>query len=250
MPVQRINFSIPPLNEQNTSSDAAGKMTGGFRFNGNPNVKFSIPSQPRMLDTSEMYLTGQVVYLDSDNDVVSFGGGEANLSHNNGTNLTTQSNLNTSPWGGVSNLIERVFVQTKKSSVELMTHNNYPMYVNLKNAYHNNKEDYLNTPLTRYMAAGERNGFTGRHQNVCPNATNSTSGQMTNITNFNDQNFGNFFSFKLDTSLLNNKKAINLDDAHLGGLLVTLELANPDGVFFQRFRSQVFTAGNTMFLRT
>ena len=65
MPLQRINFSIPPLNEINTSANAAGTMVGGFRFNGNPNVKFSIPSQPRMLDTSEMYLTGQVVMMDS-----------------------------------------------------------------------------------------------------------------------------------------------------------------------------------------
>jgi hypothetical protein len=64
---------------------------------------------------------------------------------------------------------------------------------------------------------------------------------MTNITNFNDINFGQFFSFKIDTSLLNNQKPLHLGDDHLGGLLITLELANPDGFFNQRFRSMDFT---------
>lgn len=238
MPLQRINFSIPPLNEINTSANAAGTMVGGFRFNGNPNVKFSIPSQPRMLDTSEMYLTGQVVMMDSAGAPKTFP--TNNINDNNGANLTAVANTNISPWGGVENVIERVFVQTKKSSVELMTHNNYPMYVNLKNGYSNNDRDYLNCPLTRYMAAGKENGVINRHSVASPNATSSTSGVMTNINNFNDQNFGQFFSFKIDTSLLNNRKPIHLGDDYLGGLLITLELANPDGFFFQRFRSMDF----------
>jgi hypothetical protein len=239
MPIARIPFSIPALNEINTSTDSNNKIAGGFRFNGQPNVKFSVPAQPRLLDTSEMYLTGQVVMMNSSNDAVS--APTANWSDNNGANLTSQTNLNISPWAGVENAIERVMVQTKKSSVELMTHNNYPMYVNLKKAYHNNERDYLNSPLTRSLASGINNGLTNRHGVVAPNATHNTAGVMSNITNFNDINFGQFFSFKIDTSLLNNQKPLHLGDDHLGGLLITLELANPDGFFNQRFRSMDFT---------
>ena len=227
MPIARIPFSIPALNEISTSTDSNDKIAGGFRFNGQPNVKFSVPSQPRLLDTSEMYLTGQVVMMNSSNDAVS--APTANWADNNGANLTSQTNLNISPWAGVENVIERVMVQTKKSNVELMTHNNYPMYVNLKKAYHNNERDYLNSPLTRSLAAGINNGLTNRHGVVAPNATKDTPGVMTNISNFNDINFGQFFSFKIDTSLLNNQKPLHLGDDHLGGLLITLELANPNG---------------------
>ncbi len=238
MPAQRIPFSIPPLNEQSTTASAAGVLTGGFRFNGNPNVKFSIPAQPRMLDTSEMYLTGQLVVMGPDNTPLTLGAGEANFAANNGANLTKNANINISPWAGVQNAIERVMVQTKKSSVELMTHNNYPMYVNLKNGYSNNEEDYLRTPLTRYLAAGVNSEHTARHNLTQPNSTASTSGTMTNLQNFNDENFGQFFSFKIDTSLLNNRKMLHLGEDHLGGLLITLELSNPDGVFYQRFRKE------------
>ena len=238
MPISRIPFSIPPLNEINTSTDSNSKIAGGFRFNGQPNVKFSVPAQPRLLDTSEMYLTGQIVMMDASNDRVS--APTANWSDNNGAALPYQANLNISPWAGVENAIERVMVQTKKSSVELMTHNNYPMYVNLKKAYHNNERDYLNSPLTRSLASGINNGLINRHGVVAPNATNTNGGVMTNITNFNDINFGQYFSFKIDTSLLNNQKPLHLGEDHLGGLLITLELANPDGFFNQRFRSMDF----------
>jgi hypothetical protein len=46
MPIARIPFSIPALNEINTSTDSNNKIAGGFRFNGQPNVKFSVPAQP------------------------------------------------------------------------------------------------------------------------------------------------------------------------------------------------------------
>ena len=239
MPVQRIPFSIPPLNEQSTTASAGGVLTGGFRFNGNPNVKFSIPAQPRLIDTSEMYLTGQIVIMDgTTNAPLTLANAEANFSDNNGANLIKNSNLNVSPWGGVENVIERVMVQTKKSSVELMTHNNYSMYVNVKNGYTHNDQDYLVSPLTRYLASGVKAGEINRHELTMPNATSAAAGVMTNLENFNDQNFGHFFSFKIDTSLLNNRKPLHLGQDQLGGLLLTLELSNPDGAFFRRFRTQ------------
>ena len=49
MPIDRNYFSIPALNETNLSNNG-GTLQGGFAFNGNPTVQFSIPAQNRMLD--------------------------------------------------------------------------------------------------------------------------------------------------------------------------------------------------------
>ena len=142
MVVGLTHFSLPPINENQTSIDASNKLVGGASFNkGHPHVKFSIPAQDRMLKTSEMYLTGQIVVMNSDGTPLNLP--TNNLENNNGINLTKAACLNWSNWGGVSNVIERVFVQSKKSSVELMTHNNYSMYQNLRAGYANNERDYL-----------------------------------------------------------------------------------------------------------
>ena len=56
MVVGLTHFSLPPINENQTSIDASNKLVGGASFNkGHPHVKFSIPAQDRMLKTSEMY---------------------------------------------------------------------------------------------------------------------------------------------------------------------------------------------------
>ena len=147
MVVGLTHFSLPPINENQTSISGT-KLVGGASFNkGHPHIKFSIPAQDRMLKTSEMYLTGQIVVMNSDGTTLTLPNG--NLENNNGVNLTKQANLNWSNWGGISNVIERVFVQSKKSSVELMTHNNYSMYQNLRAGYANNERDFLVSPLTR-----------------------------------------------------------------------------------------------------
>ena len=67
MVVGLTHFSLPPINENQTSIDASNKLVGGASFNkGHPHVKFSVPAQDRMLKTSEMYLTGQIVVMNSD----------------------------------------------------------------------------------------------------------------------------------------------------------------------------------------
>ena len=234
MVVGLTHFSLPPINENQTSIDASNKLVGGASFNkGHPHVKFSVPAQDRMLKTSEMYLTGQIVVMNSDGTPLTLP--TNNLENNNGINLTKQANLNWSNWGGVSNVIERVFVQSKKSSVELMTHNNYSMYQNLRAGYANNERDYLVSPLTRMCASGANAGVINRRQVVMPNADHSGGGQFKNLNNFNSNDYGQFFSYKIDTSLLNNDKPLHLGQDHLGGLLITIELKNDNGFYFQRF---------------
>ena len=233
MVVGLTHFSLPPINENQTNISGT-KLVGGASFNkGHPHVKFSVPAQDRMLKTSEMYLTGQIVVMNSDGSPLTLPAG--NLENNNGINLTKQATLNWSNWGGVSNVVERVFVQSKKSSVELMTTNNYSMYQNLKAGYANNERDYLVSPLTRMCASGSNAGFINRRQVCMPNASNTAGGAFTNLDNFNSNDFGQFFSFKLDTSLLNNDDPLHLGQDHLGGLLITIELKNDNGFYFQRF---------------
>ena len=241
MPSQKVNFSIPAINDQGTSIDSSNKLTGGFSFNkGTANIRFSISAQDRLLDTSDMYLTGQVVYFDSTGTPIQDANGVTQADYNagNGADLTRPTNTNISNWSGVQNAVKRIFVQSKKSSVEIAQHNNYPMYVGLRNGYKYSEEDYLTTPLARFQAVGSFADSANRHQSVMPDATHNSSGQLTNLTNFNDKNYGRAFSFKLDTSLLNNRKPLHLGNDHLGGLIINLELNNDAGYFYERFRAQ------------
>lgn len=241
MPSQKVNFSIPAINDQGTSIDSSNKLVGGFSFNkGTANIRFSISAQDRMIDTSDMYLTGQIIYLDSAGNPIKDANGvtQDNYNAGNGAGLTVPTNTNISNWSGVQNAIKRIFVQSKKSSVEISQHNNYPMYVGLRNGYKYSEEDYLTTPLARFQAVGSFADSANRHQSVLPDATHNASGQLTNLTNFNDKNFGRPFSFKLDTSLLNNRKPLHLGNDFLGGLIVNLELNNDAGYFYERYRAQ------------
>jgi hypothetical protein len=58
---------------------------------------------------------------------------------------------------------------------------------------------------------------------------------MTNIPNFNDENFGQAFSFRIDTGMLNILAPLHLGESHLGGLMVTLFLNNEGAFYNQRY---------------
>lgn len=241
MPVQKIAFSIPAVNDQATSIDSSNKLTGGFSFNkGNANIRFHISSQDRLIDTSDMYLTGQIVYLDSDNTPIQDAAAvtKANYNVGNGANLTRPTNTNISQWSGIQNAVKRIFVQSKKTSVEIAQHNNYPMYVGARTAWTKSEQDYLVSPLARFQAVGTNSSHANRHQAVMSDATHANGGQFGNIANINDKHYGRPFSFKLDTALLNNLKPLHLGNDYLGGLIVNIELNNDAGYFFERFRAQ------------
>lgn len=234
MPIDRSYFSIPALNETNLSNNG-GTLQGGFAFNGNPTVQFSIPAQNRMLDITNLHLTGQFIVCDSTGAVLS---SRTNLGDNNGANLSQAGNLNLSNWGGVQNSISKVMIQSKKSPVEIINVNNYPMYQNIQAGHTNNSEDYLRSPLIRDLASGVHADSVNRHQVLQPNAGAATGGDFGNIDSFLDPNFGQFFGMKLNVSLLNGFQRLYLDDSALGGLMLTLHLANPNAVYYQRFQDQ------------
>tara|TARA_R110002126_G_scaffold91260_2_gene217358 strand:+ start:156 stop:1694 length:1539 start_codon:yes stop_codon:yes gene_type:complete len=244
MPHSKVAFSIPAVNDSATSLNNANQLTGGFSFNkGNANVRFSISAQERMIDTSDMYLTGQIVYLDPSGNPITDGTvaapvAAAAYNAGNGATLTRPCNTNISNWSGIQNSIKRIFVQSKKTSVEIAQHNNYPMYVGTRTGWQNSPDDFLISPLARYDALGSHASDGNRHQSVMCDATATSSPSYTNISNINDKHYGRPFSFKLDTALLNNPKHLHLGQSYLGGLIVNLELNNDAGYFYERFRSQ------------
>ena len=112
------------------------------------------------------------------------------------------------------------------------------MYQNIQAGHTNNSEDYLRSPLIRDLASGVHADSVNRHQVLQPNAGAATGGDFGNIDSFLDPNFGQFFGMKLNVSLLNGFQRLYLDDSALGGLMLTLHLANPNAVYYQRFQDQ------------
>tara|TARA_R110000796_G_scaffold23543_5_gene67346 strand:+ start:42 stop:1577 length:1536 start_codon:yes stop_codon:yes gene_type:complete len=239
MPLQRDFFSIPATNELNTYL-TGGALNGGFNFSkGNNVAHFSIPAQERMLPTQAMFLTGQMIVCGADGVPLSDRDG---ISIDNGADLTKIGNLNISNWGGVQNTIDKVMIQSKKSPVELINVNNYGMYQNIKSAYQSNDKDFLVSPLTRQMSSG-KDAVMNRHNLVQISATAGASPDMPNIDNILDENFGQFFSFRLDTSLTNMRRSMNLSQAELGGLLITIHFKDDKGVFYRNWEDMDLTAG-------
>ena len=240
MPIQKVNFSIPPLNDSNTTSNTANTpptLTGGFtNTKGNPTIKFSIPAQDRLLNPTQMFLTGQVVHFDSASATYSNNDG---LNESNGANISKASNLQIPTWNGLQGLIQKVMIQSKKSPVELMNVNNYALYNAIRTGNSHNEKDYLTSPLSRYCAAGANAKEVNRHSVLCADATSTASGTMTNLDNFNDEQFGIPFSFRIDTGLMNSAMPLHLGQSHLGGLLLTLHLANENGFYCRAFRDVV-----------
>ncbi len=238
MPIQKVNFSIPPINDSSTSLSGTS-LTGGFSANkGNQYIKFAISAQERMIDTSDLFLSARIVYVDSAGVPIKIPAAttKADMGAGNGAGLMAVSNLNLDNWSGAQSAVKRIFVQSKKSAISISEHRNYPMYVGARNGLIFSDADYLDTPLTRYDAGGSKAGDLNRHAVMMSNATNATGGDMTNIANINDEHYGKPVSFRLDTALLNNPKPLHLGNEYLGGLLVNLELANENGFFYQRFQ--------------
>ena len=61
MPVKKLNFSIAPLNDNPASVSGTTIVNGFGSKNGFPTIKFTIPAQDLLLDTSCLYLSGQLV---------------------------------------------------------------------------------------------------------------------------------------------------------------------------------------------
>jgi len=240
MPTQRVFFEVPPLNDQSTAS-ADKIVSGGFStVAGNENIRFALGSQDRLLPTDEMYLSGQILHVDSTGAPISIttAGGidKAHYSLDNTADLTKFATQNISNWGGLQTMIKKIFIQSKKTSVNISEHRNYPMYVSARNAWTNNKSDFLVSPAIRYSAGGVNSGNIDRHTVFQDCASTGTPGQMNVMTGIEDPVFGNSFSFKLDTALLNNGQPIHLGADYTGGVMINLELNNANGFYSNRFK--------------
>ena len=240
MPSQRVYFSVTPLNDQPTTGTAPKTLGGGFSpKNGNDKVRFALGTQDRLLPTDELYLTGQIVHVNSDGTPLAVDASitKANYNLNNGTTLQKFANQNISNFAGVETMIKKIFIQSKKTSVNISEHRNYPMYVAARNAWSNNSQDFMVSPAIRTGAGGLDAGHINRHTIFMDNATSSASGAMNTMANIQAPEYGHPFSFRIDTALLNNSQPLHLGQDYLGGLLIDIELNNQNGFYSDRFKT-------------
>ena len=231
MPTKKLNFSISPVNDNPVLVSGATFTNGFSHKNGFPTIKWTIPAQDLLLDTKSLYLCGQYIVLKADGNpqtVANANYTDWNL--NNGTGMPSSQSTNTSNWNGISSVIDKLVIQSKKTQVELSNTVNYSMDDALKKGLSTNKYDYLQGALLRDKAAGTRHGA------LCRKIINSTVVADTQLGGIGDKENGQFFSLKLNVPLLRNQ-LLHLGNSFVGGLLLTIHL-NPDAsVFHSRHRS-------------
>ncbi len=231
MPIVKKHFSLSPLNDNPVVMNGAN-ITGGMSHkDGFPTIKFSIPQQEALVETSTLHLVGQVLVKEADNTLFKETHAAAdNLS--NGATLTNSAAINYPNFGGIKNVIDKVVIQSKKALVEISSSINYSQFESLVECYHYNKDDYIHTPLSRSLAGGANATFTNRRM---LNAVDSAV--VNSVTGDGDKHTGQFFSIRINTDLLNTLP-LHLGEGYMGGLLITIHLA-PDTAFFNtRHRSR------------
>jgi hypothetical protein len=67
MPLMKKHFSLSPLNDVPVVVSAAGQITGGFSHaDGFPTIRFSLPAQNTLLETTSLHLVGQFLIKKND----------------------------------------------------------------------------------------------------------------------------------------------------------------------------------------
>lgn len=198
----RAFFSLPAINQP----------SGGFSHKaGQPVAMFSVPAQPRMLDTRALKLTGRLVIKDSDDVEI---GSSLNDGDSQGANITKATSTNIPQWCGVQGAVSKVVVQSKKTRQEISQVLNYQEFLSLRESYLRNTQDYRNRPQCRSLASGGNASSMSRRMTISSNG-------------------GKAFSVDISIPLLNNE-ALNLDDDHMGGLMISLYL-QPDSNFLSSY---------------
>src|SRR5210317_2010235 len=134
MPLGKSQFLIKPSNN----------TTDGFSHNkGNPVIKFSIPEQNLLLETTTLRLMGRVQFYDSADTLISEVGSQDDMSVNGGggasVGLKTPVALNLSNLGGLHNVVDKVVIKSKKSSVEFVNDSNYAQFTAVREGFSFNK---------------------------------------------------------------------------------------------------------------
>ena len=235
MPFNKKYFSITPNNDQPLTSSGAHKVTNGFSHRqGNPTIRFSVPSVEMLLEAKSLRLTGQFI-VKTANDNTIFDTTPANFNDNNGANLTKQVSANIPAFGGVHNCLDKVIVQSKKSNVELSNTTNYPMYSSLREAYSYNTEDYVwGTPANTSLSQGTNAVSSNRRMNI---SADSGAG-AENLGSQADKQVGQHFSIALDVDLLKAGN-LHLGQQYLNGMNITIHLAPDSAVFNQRWKGAI-----------
>jgi len=237
MPIKKLNFSSSPLND-NPASFANGSFSNGFsHLNGQPTIKFSIPAQDVLLDTSSLFLTGQIVHQEptANAPISTSVADRATYSVNNNATISQNTQTNYNQWNGISSVIDKVVIQSKKTTQELASIINYSQYDALKQGYSYNEDEYKQMPLMRNLCSGANHNFTCRHTLNSPTVGDCDFGSEAQNSKF----YGQFFSIPIDVALLKNQP-LHLGNNFTGGLMLTIHLNNDSSVYFSRHR-----VGNT-----
>jgi hypothetical protein len=232
MPISKQYFSITPINNIPVSV-ATNTFTNGFRHQGNPTIKFSIPASERLLEISSLSLVGQFITLNNNESLNSL----ASINDNNGASLSTAAAANIPAYGGVQNCLDKIVIQSKKSNTELSNQTNYSLFSSLRQAHANNKDDYIQVPSIKTLAGGENAQYQNRRFNLTPESGDLNLGGHGGAAN---KNVGQHFSLSLDVPLLKTQ------DLHLGnnfcnGLMITIHLNTDAAVYGQKYRDTDIT---------
>jgi hypothetical protein len=227
MPLGKRTFLINPLNNN---------VDGFSHKNGNPVVKFSIPAQNLLLESTTLRLSGKLqiknqngVLIDADGYTASYNQDADDVAQ------SAQCAINLSNFGGVHNCIDKIVITSKKTKVELVNESNYAQYTSLRQGVSANKEEYLRLNLSRSMSSGNNCDLVNRRIVPSANATFTTDTEQ----------LGQNFSVKLNIPMIQ-LYPLHLGNDFLGGLEITLYLAPDAAVFCSRNRhlGSTHTASN------
>lgn len=226
MPLKKTHFSLTPINDQ----------ANGFSYsNGYPVIRFSVPSQELMLETTTLKLTGLLQVSDKTKALLTDAPYEDEMQRNNSAAaapMPVPVGASLLPFGGVHNMIDKIVIQSKKNNVELISETNYAQFRSIKEAYSYNIEDYRRVPFCRSLGSGLNSQYTTRHVMTSSGFAFTPADET-----------GQYFSIHLDVSLLNGMP-LHLGKEFVGGLIISVYLAPDSNAICARFRNTGTDATN------
>ena len=210
--------------------------TSGFSHrNGYPVIKFTIPAQDLLLETSSLRLTGKFLLSATAGALVATAGNAAALQ----TEATADMTFAAAPSslalltnaGGVHNCLDKITINSKKSNIELVNQPAYASYVSQREFLTNNDDDYRRSVMCRSLSSGNNCNLTGRKLTI---SAASTIGVITVPA----EKIGVDFSIPLNVAMLQ-AQDIHLGQDFVGGLNISLYLAPDESVLFNKYRNPI-----------
>lgn len=221
MPIAKKYFVVNPVNSVDNN-------TYSYK-NGTPIIKFTLPAQDVLLETSTLKVTGQYQILNGSGQVIDTCGYnlDLNFSQTQGTDDILQATaVNFPNFGGVHNFLEKVVVESKKSKLELVNDTTYGTYASLLEANKYSEDDYKRVPLNTTCASGINADKLTRRMVISGSSDSTQPGADK----------GQYFNLKLQVGMLD-LVPIHLGPDFMGGLTFTLYLASDSQVLFSRYRN-------------